>query len=509
MIFRKYLFVFFEVLFYSSLSALILFPLGKWCLNLAPELSLQDALAFLPDLMQSFSFSLKMSFLSCFFVVIFSLLFCFIVFQKDTFFPKKTLQFSSFVACLLFLTPPSILSLLYFKFSRSTILPERGILAIALVHFLLNALFVSSIVSEELLAFKNTKMGSFKNYLKTLHSSSFYEAKYIFLPIFLKKIKIWIQLIFYWSCSAFASVYILSGSNKDATLEVLLYRQLSYEANPTKTFLLMMIQSLFSLIIFKKLFTIQTNKKSLPKKLQSQKHFLHSSLLFCLSLLCSFPLWFFMKDFLNFSQLQTLFTDAVFLKSLQNSLVFSLCSSLAILFILFLFILKESFPRTLIVILFSLSHVIVAQSWLESSYDLFFDGRHLSYFFLSTSITHALLSFPFYLLWIQSDLKSINPLETQYFKSHCSHRLQLFKHLYFPHLKTSLLKIFFLSLILGLGEFVFTKMLFTKHKSLVQYAHESAQQYNSSPTQGIFIVNLALICFYLLSTRLTRKNRHA
>lgn len=408
-----------------------------------------------------------------------------------------------------FLIPQiSIALLIIFLGQKISYIPSSGWWAVVIAHFTLNVLFVSSQINHRLYSWIHGEGSDVFLLLKTLSMKNSKRLFYFFYAPVKDELKTWLPMVFFWSSTAFATVLILGGHPRNSSPEHLLFYSIAQDPQGSRTLFLFFLQVALGLAILKfaqvkvavqKRSYVSHQLREFSTPLIEKKRSLIFSLVLVFSLLSLVVLFIgpILYNFIwqnPFSQIHNNF----YLASIYSTILAAGTTGITVL-LSYLFIFTNSFVRTLIWFSAAFSPAVVSSSWIYLGLDQQFTSFPVFSLILA-SLLIALMSFPFFSIWLNNSQKSADQNLLLFCQSLGMKKISMLRYFWTPHLKPLLKKIIVICFVSTFGEIVISS-LFVKEIPLLSVLGRMASSRYDFQTGNAVLIIIFLVTI-LMSTLL-------
>ncbi len=484
----------FALIFLVFLLPLLMF-LGRSIVHLDAE-SLNSVFFYL--LGRSIILTFIQAFLSTIFVSVgASFLAVFLIFRRD-WWGKLLKDWTEVLGNFAVVLPGMSVALLVLDMARALpMVPNQGLFAVVGAHFILNILFLTSILvkaierdlkaglSEEMEAAALLGASGFKLFIQNLRN-----------PL-LQELRTWGPILFLWSFGAFSTVVVLGGGPQFSSPEVFLFYSLQNDFGSGRIFVLVLVQMALAFLLS---FLGKKVRKgaATPGQRLGQRALgsinvrlyslgltkLVSSFLF---FIFSLPLiWLSLTPFINLGAPP---------ESLPRALGFSLLLVIAVgLYSFFLshivFLSTAQFRKSLL-IMWGFSSTVIGAAWMSDGSD-FLSSLSATWEILFVALALVLLQIPLVALWIENRRREISKEQWEAAKLLGASNLQTEWWVIRPQVKDLFIKIVFISSIGALGELSLVALIVRDTPMLSTLSQKMAAQYNFSGSSWVLLSMLVL-----------------
>ena len=374
-----------------------------------------------------------------------------------------------------FVLPTVSISLLVLDLGRHVSwLPSKGFWAIVFAHFLLNILFISSIVHRRCRAWLDVDGKEICEAVATLGAESWAFYRQCFAPLWKECVLNWFPLVFLWSFTAFATVVILGGSPYFASPEVLLFYSLQNDLDSSRILLLLFSQLfLVAVIVRKGILRKRHSGFSMslspsPEKNPSPLFFSLSvkiEILLLLGLLVLFApfVWLLLAPVLFVFKGARL--EATLAQAFFNTAALSAFSALFSVIWAFCLMSVGTEIRKFFSYLLGFSTTLLMSFWMSLGWDAVFEGQVFAQLAVA-AFALSLVQMPLSAYWIESRIRSLSEESFEAAETLGANRFGALRRLIYPQLKDVLAKLGFLAAITSVGELALAQ-LFVRDAELV------------------------------------------
>lgn len=428
-------------------------------------------------------------------------------------------------AMVLFVLPGSVIATISLGLLENTklitLLP--AFLKIVFAHTIWSAFFIAGQISLRCIQHLSQQHG--RNQFYYAHQAGLSRPKAAWetlkSSVFLELRK-WFPLVFCWSLTSFSTVLIIGNGPAHSTPEVLLYFTLTNDASPARVFVLMLLNLLLQMWIFKKLFFEKPDSNTPELQLESATS-LPSPALFpealkpIRNLFTLMPvgllLWYFAPLAWGLLKSDSLLLESgqmtAIIEAAGHSLLLAF-SSCVFLFLMCLLLIRTNDDwRKPLVLIMGISPILLSGAW--STLGLFqalWERPVLSVFFVAFLL--ALFQLPLATLWIREEQNHLSRRPLQTALSLGMPPTRAFREFFLPALMPVLRKILFFNFVLCLGELALSSFWLVRTPLLATWTHKLNSSFQFEEARSLVLITLMLaLAAYLILFRLTDRRKRA
>lgn len=423
---------------------------------------------------------------------------------------------------ILFVLPGSVVAAISLGLLNSAGLNTLpALLQIVFAHTLWSGFFIAGQVMSKSAAHLGSQKGLHQFYFAHQAGLSRIIAAWECLrPLILRELKKWFPLVFCWSLTSFSTVLIIGNGPAHSTPEVLLYFTLTNDSSPARILVLMLLNLLLQMWIFKKLFFEKTEEASVlaPDQLSSstdrptprlfrgrhkplQKLFFTLPPLLLLSYFAPF-VWSLLKgESLLLEQKQLL----PLLEATGFSLLLASSSCLMLLGMCLLLIRSHDGWRKPLVLIMGISPILLSGAWSSLGlFEVLWEHSTASLFFVAFLL--ALFQLPLCTLWIGEEQRHLAQRPMLTALSLGMPPQQSFREFFLPALAPVLRKILFFNFVLCLGELALSSFWLVRTPLLATWNHKLNASFQFDEARSLVLITLLLaLAAYVILFRLTQR----
>ncbi len=497
------------------LSVTVLIPFLYFLIRASLEFRIESlSWVFIQILFRSLGISFIQAFTSALLVLVIGLIVgTMLALCRSTVFLRLG-NFVNMLGALAFILPTLSISFLVMDLAKHLVwVPSQGLWAIVLAHFLINVLFVVSMVQFRINSWLNAEGRELCEAAASLGAKGTAFYKETFLLLWKDLTKTYFPLVFLWSFTAFTTVVILGGSPQFASPEVLLYYSLQNDLDLTRILLLVAVQFFVLFFVLRKgivsnqvvsVLNASTEQKLSEQALgffQSSKAKKAALLIVLFILICPFmwmvisPVTFLLKGISVDSRLSWAFVNSAVLAVFTS--VFSCFWALCLLCV-------GSKFRRLFVYLLGFSTTLLLGFWMAIGWDTLFESKIMGQIILG-AFALSIVQVPLASFWLERRIQSFACEAFEAAASLGCTRVGALRFLYIPQLRDVIVKITFVAGVGAVGELAIAQLFVHDADLVAGLSHRLMLRYDFSGAYWV-LISLVLMstAFYGLSRRWQR-----